>query len=54
MLRTCVLALGIKFVFLLLALFDIPSMWMAVFADMGARLLVVFTGLRLLKGVGRA
>ncbi len=43
------LALGIKFVFLLLALFDDASMWMAVFADMGASLLVVFNGLRLLK-----
>ncbi|MGE0100327.1 MAG: heavy metal translocating P-type ATPase [Hydrogenophaga sp.] len=43
------LALGIKFVFLLLALFDNASMWMAVFADMGASLLVVFNGLRLLR-----
>ncbi len=41
------LALGIKTVFLLLALFDNASMWMAVFADMGASLLVVFNGLRL-------
>ncbi len=44
------LALGIKFVFLLLALFDNATMWMAVFADMGASLLVVFNGLRLLRG----
>jgi Cd2+/Zn2+-exporting ATPase len=43
------LALGIKAVFLLLAIFDDASMWMAVFADMGASLLVVFNGLRLLK-----
>ncbi|TXI47228.1 MAG: cadmium-translocating P-type ATPase [Methylophilus sp.] len=42
------LALGIKFVFLYLALFDNASMWMAVFADMGASLLVVFNGLRLI------
>ena len=42
------LALGIKLVFLLLAIFDNASMWMAVFADMGASLLVVFNGLRLL------
>jgi Cd2+/Zn2+-exporting ATPase len=42
------LALGIKLVFLLLALFNNASMWMAVFADMGASLLVVFNGLRLL------
>ena len=33
--------------FLLLAIFDNASMWMAVFADMGASLLVVFNGLRL-------
>ncbi len=44
------LALGIKFVFLLLAIFDSASMWMAVFADMGASLLVVFNGLRLVNG----
>lgn len=44
------LALGIKAVFLLLAIFDDATMWMAVFADMGASLLVVFNGLRLLKG----
>jgi len=43
------LALGIKGVFLLLAVFDNASMWMAVFADMGASLLVVFNGLRLLR-----
>ena len=35
--------------FLLLALFGNASMWMAVFADMGASLLVVGNGLRLLK-----
>ncbi len=45
------LALGIKAVFLLMAIFDDASMWMAVFADMGASLLVVFNGLRLLKVV---
>ena len=43
------LALGIKAVFLVLALFGNASMWMAVFADMGASLLVVFNGLRLLR-----
>ncbi len=45
------LALGIKLVFLLLAVFGHASMWMAVFADMGASLLVVVNGLRLLRGV---
>ncbi|EER60061.1 ATPase, P-type (transporting), HAD superfamily, subfamily IC [Acidovorax delafieldii 2AN] len=43
------LALGIKAVFLLLALFNGASMWMAVFADMGASLIVVFNGLRMLR-----
>ena len=42
------LALGIKLVFLFLAIFDSATMWMAVFADMGASLLVVLNGLRLL------
>jgi Cd2+/Zn2+-exporting ATPase len=44
------LALGIKAVFLVLALMGDATMWMAVFADMGASLLVVFNGLRLLRG----
>ena len=43
------LALGIKVVFMGLALFGSATMWMAVFADMGASLLVVFNGLRLLR-----
>ena len=42
------LALGIKAVFLILAVFGGATMWMAVFADMGASLLVVLNGLRLL------
>ncbi|MEO5771368.1 MAG: heavy metal translocating P-type ATPase, partial [Burkholderiaceae bacterium] len=47
--QNIVLALGIKAVFLVLAVFGQASMWMAVFADMGASLLVVANGLRLLK-----
>jgi Cd2+/Zn2+-exporting ATPase len=43
------LALGIKVVFLGLTLAGLGSLWMAVFADMGASLLVVFNGLRLLR-----
>ncbi|MCW5660080.1 MAG: heavy metal translocating P-type ATPase [Burkholderiaceae bacterium] len=46
------LALGIKAVFLVLALLGSATMWMAVFADMGASLLVVGNGLRLLRGAG--
>jgi len=41
-------ALGIKAVFLVLTVVGLGSMWMAVFADMGASLLVVANGLRLL------
>ncbi len=44
------LALGIKSVFLVLAVVGSATMWMAVFADMGASLLVVGNGLRLLRG----
>jgi len=43
------LALGIKAVFLLLAVFGQATMWMAVFADMGASLVVVANGLRMLR-----
>lgn len=43
------LALGIKAVFLVLAVMGQASMWMAVFADMGASLLVVANGLRMLR-----
>ncbi len=46
------LALGIKAVFLVLAVFGSATMWMAVFADMGASLLVVANGLRLLRARG--
>ncbi|AZP14034.1 heavy metal translocating P-type ATPase [Undibacterium parvum] len=41
------LALGIKLIFLVMAVIGIATLWMAVFADMGASLLVVFNGLRL-------
>ncbi len=43
------LSLGIKAVFLVLALLGVATMWMAVFADMGTSLLVVLNGLRLLR-----
>lgn len=47
--QNIVLALGIKAVFIVLTFTGQASMWMAVFADMGASLLVVGNGLRLLK-----
>ncbi|GLK61966.1 MULTISPECIES: heavy metal translocating P-type ATPase [Azotobacter] len=43
-------ALGIKAVFMLLTFAGLGSLWMAVFADMGASLLVVANGLRLSRG----
>ena len=43
------LSLGIKAVFLVLTLVGFGTMWMAVFADVGASLLVVGNGLRLLR-----
>ena len=46
------LALGIKVAFLLLAMLGHASMWMAVFADVGASLLVVGNGLRMLRWRG--
>ena len=47
--QNIVLALGIKAVFLVLTLSGMGTMWMAVFADVGASLLVVGNGLRLLR-----
>ena len=49
LLQNIALALGIKGVFLLLTLFGMGTLWMAVFADVGASLLVVANGLRLLR-----
>ena len=46
------LAIGIKAVFFVLAFFGIATLWMAVFADLGASLLVVGNGLRLLRKTG--
>jgi Cd2+/Zn2+-exporting ATPase len=43
------LAIGIKVVFFGLALAGVATLWMAVFADMGASLLVAMNGLRLLR-----
>nr|WP_254926105.1 heavy metal translocating P-type ATPase [Bordetella genomosp. 11] len=47
--QNIVLALGIKAVFLVLALSGLATLWMAVFADVGTSLLVVANGLRLLR-----
>ncbi|QWE28462.1 heavy metal translocating P-type ATPase [Polynucleobacter sp. AM-7D1] len=47
--QNIVLALGIKAIYLVLTFTGQATMWMAVFADMGASLLVVANGLRLLR-----
>ncbi|NYT65082.1 heavy metal translocating P-type ATPase [Alcaligenaceae bacterium] len=43
------LALGIKAVFLVVTLMGLATMWMAVFADVGASLIVILNSLRLLR-----
>jgi Cd2+/Zn2+-exporting ATPase len=43
------LSLGIKAVFLALAIGGVATLWMAVFADMGASLIVTLNGMRLLR-----
>ncbi len=42
-------ALIIKFAFMVLAGFGLATLWMAVFADMGTSLIVIFNSLRLLR-----
>lgn len=49
LIQNITLALGIKAVFLALAISGEATLWMAILADMGVSLLVVFNGLRLLK-----
>lgn len=43
------LSIGIKAIFFILALFGLATLWMAIFADMGASLIVVLNGLSLLR-----
>jgi len=45
-------ALAVKGAFLVLAVFGAATLWMAIAADTGASLLVIFNGLRLLGGEG--
>jgi Cd2+/Zn2+-exporting ATPase len=44
-----VFAIAVKAVFFVLAFAGIATLWMAVFADMGASLIVAANGLRLLR-----
>ncbi len=50
--QNVVFALGVKAAFLLLAIFGISTLWMAILADMGASLIVIGNGLRLLSPGG--
>lgn len=49
LIQNIMLAVGVKAVFLVWAIFGAATMWMAIFADMGTSLLVIFNGLRLLR-----
>lgn len=48
--QNIVFALGVKAVFVVLTILGHASLWTAIAADMGASLLVIFNGLRLLQG----
>ncbi|RMS01975.1 hypothetical protein ALP75_203471 [Pseudomonas syringae pv. actinidiae] len=47
--QNIILAIATKVLFIGITFAGLATMWMAVFADMGVSLLVVFNGLRLLK-----
>jgi len=47
-------ALGVKLLFMALAVLGLASLWMAIAADMGASLLVISNGMRLLGGDARS
>ena len=44
-----VMAIGIKAVFIILAVMGLATLWMAVFADMGVSLMVIINGMRALR-----
>ncbi len=50
LIQNIVLAIGIKLLVLVLAVCGLATMWMAVVADMGASLLVIANGSRILRG----
>lgn len=52
--QNIVMAIGIKAVFLVLTVTGHATLWMAVFADVGTSLLVVFNGMRLLGHANHA
>ena len=46
--QNIVLALGIKFIIMLLAVLGFASMWLAVFADVGVALLAILNSVRII------
>jgi Cd2+/Zn2+-exporting ATPase len=52
--QNVVIALGLKVVVFILALLGWGTLWLAILADMGASLLVIFNGLRLLGATPRS
>lgn len=49
LIQNITLSIGVKIIFFALALLGLASLWMAILADMGASLIVVLNGLRLLS-----
>ena len=47
--QNIIFALGLKLLFVVLAVAGLATLWMAIAADMGASLLVIFNALRLLN-----
>lgn len=47
------IALGLKLIFLVLAIGGVATLWEAVFADVGASIIVIFNGMRLLGWTSR-
>lgn len=47
--QNVVFAIAIKAIFIALAVFGLANLWMAVFADMGASLIVILNGMRLIR-----
>jgi Cd2+/Zn2+-exporting ATPase len=47
--QNIIFALGVKALFMILALAGAATLWMAIAADMGASLLVIVNALRLLR-----
>jgi len=47
--QNIVFAIGLKVVFVVLTILGLATLWMAIAADMGASLVVIFNGLRLLR-----